>query len=150
MRGVCYFILWCGPLWFRPLSTRQAHFTLVSRLQRVSIGANRCDESWTSYHIRNIAGCACAGNVGKVFPRHRLQRKPVISDPNMHHGTCVTHVPWCMSGSLTRGGGKNNPGIPAACANHNFTYLARGPWRQYHNTGNYVNLRQCFIYPFHV
>ena len=20
----------------------------------------------------------------------------------MHHGTCVTHVPWCMSGSLTR------------------------------------------------
>ena len=82
---------------------------------------------WTSYQIRNIAGCACAGNAGKVFPRHRLQRKPVISDPNMHHGTCVTHVPWCMSGSLTRGGGKNIPGIPAACANHNFTYLARGP-----------------------
>ena len=21
----------------------------------------------------------------------------------MHHGTCVTHVPWCMSGSLTWG-----------------------------------------------
>ena len=26
-----------------------------------------------------------------------------ISDPDMHHGTCVTHVPWCMSGSLTGG-----------------------------------------------
>ena len=25
------------------------------------------------------------------------------SDPDMHHGTCVTHVPWCMSGSLTSG-----------------------------------------------
>ena len=25
------------------------------------------------------------------------------SDPNMHHGTCVTHVPWCMPGSLTSG-----------------------------------------------
>ena len=25
----------------------------------------------------------------------------------MHHGTCVTHMPWCMSGSLTRGGGEN-------------------------------------------
>ena len=27
------------------------------------------------------------------FPRHRLQRKPLTSDPGMHHGTCVTHVP---------------------------------------------------------
>ena len=28
---------------------------------------------------------------------------PWVSDPDMHHGTCVTHVPWCMPGSLTRG-----------------------------------------------
>ena len=35
------------------------------------------------------------------FPRHRLQWKPPVSDPGMHHGTCVTHVPWCMSGSPT-------------------------------------------------
>ena len=28
---------------------------------------------------------------------------PRVSDPDMHHGTCVTHVPWCMSGSLTSG-----------------------------------------------
>ena len=28
---------------------------------------------------------------------------PQISDPGMHHGTCVTHVPWCMPGSLTSG-----------------------------------------------
>ena len=34
----------------------------------------------------------------------------------MHHGTCVTHVPWCMSGSLTCGDGENVPGIPGACA----------------------------------
>ena len=34
----------------------------------------------------------------------------------MHHGTCVMHVPWCMSGSLTCGGGENVPGIPGACA----------------------------------
>ena len=33
-----------------------------------------------------------------------------------HHGTCATHVPWCMSGSLTRCGGENVPGIPGACA----------------------------------
>ena len=61
------------------------------------------------------------------FPRHRLQRQPLVSDPGMHHGTCATHVPWCMSGSLTHGGGENVPGIPGACATHNVTYLARGP-----------------------
>ena len=27
---------------------------------------------------------------------------PRVSDPDMHHGTCVTHVPWCIPGSLTR------------------------------------------------
>ena len=28
---------------------------------------------------------------------------PLVSDPDMHHGTCLTHVPWCMVGSLTSG-----------------------------------------------
>ena len=28
---------------------------------------------------------------------------PQVSDPDIHHGTCVTHVPWCMQGSLTSG-----------------------------------------------
>ena len=63
------------------------------------------------------------------FPHHRLQRKPLVSDPGMYHGTCVTHVPWCMPGSLTCGGGENVPGIPGACATCNFTYLVRGPCR---------------------
>ena len=72
--------------------------------------------SWASYQIRKIAGCACAGNAGNVFPRRRFQRKPLVSDPGMHHGTCVTHVPWCMSGSLTCGDEENVPGIPGACA----------------------------------
>ena len=44
-----------------------------------------------SWQIRTIAGCACAGNARNVFPAPRL------SDPDMHH---VTHVPWCMPGSL--------------------------------------------------
>ena len=29
--------------------------------------------------------------------------QPRISDRDMHHGACVTHVPWCMPGSLTSG-----------------------------------------------
>ena len=60
------------------------------------------------------------------FLHHRLQRRPHVNYPDMHHGTCVTHVPWCMSGSLTSGGGENVPGIPGASATRNFTLLSRG------------------------
>ena len=28
---------------------------------------------------------------------------PRISDPDIHHGACVTHVPWCMPGWLIKG-----------------------------------------------
>ena len=28
---------------------------------------------------------------------------PRVNDPDMHHGTCVMHVQWCMLGSLTSG-----------------------------------------------
>ena len=64
------------------------------------------------------------------FSRHRLQRIPLVSNPGMHNGTCATHEPWCMSGSLTRGGGENIPGIPGACATRNIAYLVKGPWRR--------------------
>ena len=59
---------------------------------------------------------------------------PRVNDPEMHHGTCVTHVPWCMPGPLpsgflwTVGRGENVPGISGACTTRNFTYLVRGPW----------------------
>ena len=46
------------------------------------------------------------------FPHHRLQRKPLVSDPGIHHSTCVTHVPWCMSGSLIWDGGETFPAFP--------------------------------------
>ena len=65
------------------------------------------------------------------LPRHRLQTKPQVSDPGMHHSTCVTHLPWCISGSLTRGGGENVPGIPGECATCNFTYLVNS-WVSVH------------------
>ena len=75
-----------------------------------------CKLPWASYQIRKIAGCACAGNAGNIFPHRRFRSKSLVSDPGMHHGTCVTHVPWCMSGSLIRSDGENVPGIPGACA----------------------------------
>ena len=36
------------------------------------------------------------------MPR-KFSPPPRVSDPDMHHVTCVTHVPWCMPGSLTSG-----------------------------------------------
>ena len=48
--------------------------------------------------------------------REYRERAPRVSDPDMYHCTCVTHVPWCMSGSLTSrvfskvSGGENVPG----------------------------------------
>ena len=37
------------------------------------------------------------GMPGKFSP------PPRVCDPGMHHGTCVTHVLWCMPGSLISG-----------------------------------------------
>ena len=69
--------------------------------------------------------------IERRFPCHRLQRKPLVSDPGMHRGTrgyARAHVQWCMSGSLNRGDGENVPGIPGARATRNFAYLVRGPY----------------------
>ena len=57
---------------------------------------------------------------------------PRVRNPDMHPGTCVTHVSWCMAGSLTsdllwsrwRG---NVPGIPSACTTRNL-----GIWVEAH------------------
>ena len=63
----------------------------------------------------------------ETFSRHQLHRNPLVSDHGKHHGTCVTHVPWYISGSLTRSGEESVPGIPGAYPSRNFTYVAKGP-----------------------
>ena len=68
------------------------------------------------HHLRMRVAHA-PGMPGTFFPPPNWM-EPFVSDHGMHHGTCVTHVPWCMSGSLTHGGGENVPGIPGAM----------GPW----------------------
>ena len=68
---------------------------------------------WTSYQIRKIAGAHAPGMPGTFSPPSGT------SDPDMHHGTCVTHVPWCMPWSLTsvflwsQWRGKTFPAFPA-------------------------------------
>ena len=97
------------------LNSTRTKYTSPNPRRIITAGHDHTGQ-WASYQIRKIAGCSCVGNAGNVFPTRQLQRKPLVSDPDIHHGTCVTHVPWCMSGSLTCGGGKNVPGIPGACA----------------------------------
>ena len=69
--------------------------------------------SWASYQIHKIAGAHARRMPGTFSPSAQ------VSDPGMHHGTCVTHVPWCMPGSLTNGflwnrrRGKTFPAFPA-------------------------------------
>ena len=58
---------------------------------------------------------------------------PRVSDPDMHYGTCVTHVLWCMPESLTTVsfevvGGENVPDFSGACVTLDYTYLVRGTW----------------------
>ena len=71
-----------------------------------------------------------------TFPRHRLQRKLLVSDTGRHHGTCLTHVPWCMSGSI--------PNIPGACTTSNFMYLARGPLPEGNTHKKWIPLH-CYV-----
>ena len=63
------------------------------------------DDLITVYQIRKLVGCAWACQI------------------------TVMHVPWCMPGSYTDGGGESVPGISGACTTSNFTYLAIGPYR---------------------
>ena len=50
---------------------------------------------FTSYVKLRLAHAP--GMQGTFIPPQR------VCDPDMHQGTCVTHVPWCMLGSLTSG-----------------------------------------------
>ena len=47
---------------------------------------------WASCQILNIADAHAPGTFNPPLQ---------VSDPDMHHGTCLTHVPWYMPGSLT-------------------------------------------------
>ena len=69
-----------------------------------------------------------------------------ISDPGMHYGTCMTHVPWRMSGSLTCDSGENILAIHGACANRNL-----GIWAESHKAIYiWVEIDEYKIKRFHV
>ena len=43
--------------------------------------------TWAPYQIRKIADAHAPGMPGTFSPQ------PRVSDPDMHHGSCVTHAP---------------------------------------------------------
>ena len=59
------------------------------------------------------------------FPHQRFQRKLLVSDPGMHHGTCVTHR---LASPRWR---ENVPSIPGAWSSRHFASLERGPSLMY-------------------
>ena len=58
---------------------------------------NFLTSSWASCQMRKLRVAHAPGMPETFFPPQR------VSNPAMHHGTCVTHVPWCMVGSLISG-----------------------------------------------
>ena len=72
---------------------------------------------------------------------------PRVSDLDMHHGTCVMHVPWCMPGSLIIGFVWNRWRGKRCWHSHNSTYIVRAPLRrlwQVRNQfwNNIINIRK--------
>ena len=106
----------------RMLSCRQCHKLLPEPMTTIFQGLQGpqwvntiCQKSgifrsWASCQIRKIAGAHAPGTFSPSLQ---------ACDPDMHHGTCVTHVPWCMPGSLTSGflwnrrRGETFPAFPA-------------------------------------
>ena len=94
-----------------------------------SLSGNRMTSSWlpwTSYQIRKLAGCVCAGNAGNVFPATDFKWNCGLAIP-----ACITARAWRTWRNACRdrqpaGVGENVPGIPGACAIRNFAYLSKG------------------------
>ena len=57
-----------------------------------------------SIHIRFVGIPSASCQIPKVaYAPGTFTPPPQVSNPDMHHVTCVTHAPWCMRGSLTGG-----------------------------------------------
>ena len=56
-----------------------------------------CHHQWASYQYVKLRVEQTPRMPGTFSP------PPRVWDPDMHHSTCVTYVPWCRLGSLTSG-----------------------------------------------
>ena len=91
--------------------------------------------TWTNAHLSSVSSHSIHHRASPY-----IDFKVPISEPRSN-----THVPWCMSGPLTRDGGENVPGIPGACTTRNCTHLVGGPWLHVvhiDTVGNYINVKR--------
>ena len=85
-------------LWDPMMSNRFVNIWCWMRRVHNPLVPNRSEVSWTNGSLSRYVKLRdphAPGRPGTLPP------PPRASDPDMHHGTCVTHVPWCMPGSLT-------------------------------------------------
>ena len=61
-----------------------------------------CERSWQGTQLVT-SECLQHGPLVRYVKLRERFPPPRVSDPDMHHGTYVTHVPWCMPGSLISG-----------------------------------------------
>ena len=66
-------------------------------------------ETWTSYEIRKIVGCTCAGNAGNVFPAADFKGNRLLAIPVCITARGVMHVGIANN----RWWGKTLPAFPA-------------------------------------
>ena len=63
--------------------------------------------TWTNGGLRSLSSHGSLARYVKLRVAHAPEMPGTfypplwVSDPDLHHDTCVTHVPWCMSGLLT-------------------------------------------------
>ena len=79
---------------------RSVNSYMASCMRNIGLTATALTQilsEWASCQIRELRVADAPGIPGTFSP------PPRVSDPDMHHGMCVTHVPWCMSRSLTSG-----------------------------------------------
>ena len=79
---------------------RMTSFKLAEAWQNLVIGSVKTEPQMTSpFHVplARYVKLRFAHMPGTFSPPSS------VSKSDMHHGTCVTHVPWCMPGSLTNG-----------------------------------------------
>ena len=76
----------------KPLSKPVTNNIQRNRKYRVIILGNGPLTSYVKLRVAHASGMT-----------ETFSPPPRASDPDMHHGTCVTYVPWCMPGLLTSG-----------------------------------------------
>ena len=109
----CYFTKYCWKLSLNSCNSPENNG--IEKSSSKACFRSRFVESYSMGLLPDTQNCGLRmrRECRERFVHRRLQRKPQASDPGMHHGTCVTHVSWCMSGSLMRNGGETFPAFPA-------------------------------------